>query len=216
VTRLSILAFSFSSTFNRYDLAIFADTARLETAIQSKSGRIVGRRVMDHRLLLGQGMPPPAHGLVRQPHGFTLIEVLVVIAVLVTAVVGIAQIVIVTARSNRGALDTSMATLIGTARMEELRLQDWDDAQLIESPAGTLASNVSGYVDYVDQFGSPIAMSAGQNQPPSGAVFVRRWAIRPTADASGMLLVQVIVLRQSDSHAAVLSQLTGTRTRRAW
>jgi prepilin-type N-terminal cleavage/methylation domain-containing protein len=158
----------------------------------------------------------PALRLLRQPHGFTLIEVLIVIAVVMTAVVALAQTVAVTTTTNRGARDTSIATLLATAKMEELRLLDWDDAQLLESPVGTLAIDVSGYVEYLDQFGSLIPMSTGQNRPPPGATFVRRWAIRPTADVSGMVLVQVAVLRQSDVQAAVLSQLTGARTRRAW
>ena len=61
------------------------------------------------------------------------------------------------------------------------------------SPApGTLAANVSGYVDFLDRNGRWLA--SGVIAPP-GAVFTRRWSVTQVPGRPNQLLLQVIVAR---------------------
>jgi len=152
---------------------------------------------------------------VRQSQGFTLVEVLIVVVITASAVIALAQVVVLTMASNRRGRDISAATLFATAKMEELRMDDWGDAQLTESPGGTLDSDISGYVDYLDASGVTITMSAGQTEAPPGTVFVRRWAIRTVANAQNTVLLQVVIVRQADARSVVLAQLTSARTKGA-
>ena len=63
---------------------------------------------------------------------------------------------------------------------------------LTKSPPDSLTRNVPGYVDFIDSSGRWI--SSGST-PPSGAAFVRRWAIG-SADPVGLdtLVVMVVVV----------------------
>lgn len=62
---------------------------------------------------------------------------------------------------------------------------------LSPSPAGTLAANIPGYVDYLDARGGWVGTGA---TPPGGAVFIRRWSIgRLPADPEDTLVLQVLV-----------------------
>jgi len=64
---------------------------------------------------------------------------------------------------------------------------------LTPSPAGALAINTDGYVDYVDGHGC--ALGGGQ-VPPPGTTHIRRWAIAPTDASPDTLVLQVVVTRR--------------------
>ena len=64
---------------------------------------------------------------------------------------------------------------------------------LTPSPAGALAINTDGYVDYVDAHGC--ALGGGQ-VPPPGTTHIRRWAIAPTDASPDTLVLQVVVTRR--------------------
>ncbi len=148
------------------------------------------------------------------PRGFSLIEVLVAIAVLSVALVSLVGLFTAAAGVTALARDTTFATLLASRKVEELRalaftydsagrpVTDTDtDTGLwppgtagagLQPAAGTLAANVPGYVDHLDGFGRQVG---GGAQPPGQARYTRRWQVMPLPDdPSGTLVVHVVVL----------------------
>jgi prepilin-type N-terminal cleavage/methylation domain-containing protein len=148
-----------------------------------------------------------------QRNGFTLIEVLVALAVLCVAALGGIQLVAAATRmtSRAGVLSTSAA--LAASRMEQLRALQFEfdinrlrltdvttdlasdppvggGPGLTPSGGGSLDANTPGYVDFADAHGTPLG---GGGAPPQGAVFVRRWSVEPVGASSDLLLLQVLV-----------------------
>lgn len=147
-----------------------------------------------------------------QSNGFTLMEVLVALALLCVAALGGIQLVAMATQtaSRAGTLTTSAA--LAAARLEQLRglpfafdssgLRVTDvvtdlaadppgsgGVGLTPSGGGSLDSNTPGYVDFID--GQGVSLGGGVTAP-SGAVFVRRWSIEPLAGSSDLIVVQVL------------------------
>jgi prepilin-type N-terminal cleavage/methylation domain-containing protein len=148
--------------------------------------------------------------------GFSLAETMVATAILATVSLGVAQMFILAADQTRGGkIETSAATL-AEQKMEQLRSLTWGfdltgqglpvsdtttnlavdppDASgngLNPSPPGTMESNTTGYVDYLDQFGRYLGTGA---QVSSNTVYVRRWSIEPLpTNPNNTLVLQVFV-----------------------
>jgi type II secretory pathway pseudopilin PulG len=110
-------------------------------------------------------------------NGFALIEALVAAGLMATLALGAAPLFRIAAERNRGARLQTLATLIASQKVEEFK--SLNPAGLARSPAGSLDSDIDGYVDHVDV---------------SGAAFVRRWSIGPlAAGPAGVIVVQVLV-----------------------
>jgi hypothetical protein len=63
------------------------------------------------------------------------------------------------------------------------------------SPDYSLFTSVSGYVDYLDAYGSWVGTGA---TPPANAIYVRRWSIDPLpTNPNNTLVFQVLVGRIS-------------------
>lgn len=145
-------------------------------------------------------------------------------ALLATAVVSLAQLCGVAARSNIGSRNTTYAVVLAGQKLEELRALSWGfDPQglpvsdtatditvsperptggtgLQPSPDAALRENTPGWVDYVDQFGRKLG---GGTNPPASAVYTRRWAVQPLpANPNNTLVIQVLVTRQRDRGSA--------------
>jgi type II secretory pathway pseudopilin PulG len=149
--------------------------------------------------------------------GFSLTEVIMASAVLVTGLVAVAQLFAVSTNANRVARRTSMATILAQQKIEQLRgltwgfdafglpisdfqtnLTVWPPSQaggsgLSPSPAGSLDTNAVGCVDYLGPYGNWIGTGS---TPPDGTVYVRRWnvAALPT-NPNNTLVFQVRVSR---------------------
>ncbi len=106
--------------------------------------------------------------------GFSLVEVVVAMAIMITATVALAELSIVAVRANRVARSTTVATVLAVQKMEQLQSAGW--TELTSSPPDALGQNTDGYCDFLDANGQ--TLGAGTS-PPVGAVFVRRWAIAP-------------------------------------
>jgi hypothetical protein len=148
--------------------------------------------------------------------GFALLDVLVTAGLVVTVAAGASQILAVAIRATHSARMRTVATLLASEKLEQLRSLAWthttagspaisfpvsdvttdlsvDPATdagpgLLPSPAGTLQADVAQYVDYVDGTGRTVGGLAG-------AVFVRRWAVRPVeTDPANVLVLTVAVL----------------------
>ena len=146
--------------------------------------------------------------------GFTILEVIVALALLATMAAGIAPLFQVAAGAARGARAQTSATALAAQKMEQLRALTWgyDAAGLIRlsdsstdlssdpptalgtglgpSPIDSLNHDTSGYTDYLDGAGRWVG--AGTT-PPSRATFIRRWNIQPSPTNADTLVLQVLV-----------------------
>jgi prepilin-type N-terminal cleavage/methylation domain-containing protein len=164
--------------------------------------------------------------------GFSLIEVLVAVAVLATTAVGVAGLFTIAALSTRTAHNQTIAMLFAMDKLEQLRGLEWSfDAYgapvsdttsdvsiqpvtslgigLGASPPDSLRRNTAGYVDYLDQTGRWVGTGA---QPGAGAVYLRRWSIQPlTVDPENTLVFQVLVTPVPGGSNAVQGQAATLR-----
>lgn len=174
--------------------------------------------------------------------GFTLIEVLVSLSILVTVVLGVAQSFTLAIRSNDRARSMAFTTILAAEQLERLRALSWHfDAAgsritdletdlsrspeqaggvgLRPSPADALDRNVSGYCDFLNGTGRSIG--AGTS-PPTGTAYVRRWSIEPLAahPLDGIVLHVRVLPAQSalSSERPVVGEarVSTVRARRAW
>ncbi len=149
--------------------------------------------------------------------GFSIIEVLMATAIMVVGVASLAQLFAVSTNSNRGAKNTTFASVLAQQKMEQLRSLTWgfdtlglpitdtstDTTKVPEaaggtglspSPVNTLQQNVVGYVDYLDARGQNLGGAAAQ--PPNNAVYIRRWMIEPLpTNPNNTIVIQVLVTR---------------------
>jgi type II secretory pathway pseudopilin PulG len=158
-----------------------------------------------------------------QVSGFSLIEALVGMSLLATAVVMMAQLLGLSIRTNLSSRTTSFAAVLAQQKIEELRaltlgfdvdgrpLSDFTTdtsvapetaggVGLTPSPGRTLGENSPGYVDYIGLFGNKLG---GGREPPAGAVYTRRWAIDPLPGrADEGVVIQVLVTANRSRGAA--------------
>ena len=153
--------------------------------------------------------------------GFSLVEVLVASAILVTALVSFVELFGASLRATAAARSGTEAMMLAVQKMEQLRSLIWtyDDAGapvsdftadttmsperpsggtgLSPSPSDVLGRSTDGYVDYVDSRGN---LLGGGTTPPPRASYLRRWSIVPLpADPANTLVLQVLVTRRLDS-----------------
>ena len=108
--------------------------------------------------------PRPGHD-----RGFSLVEVLIAVAVLVAGAMALVPLVMLAAAANASARHATYATVLAAQKLEELRSRQ------------TVPPAASG-VEYVDRLGEP--------RGPGNAAYVRQWSIEPVAaDATGALVV---------------------------
>ena len=71
---------------------------------------------------------------------------------------------------------------------------------LSPSPGGTLADNVSGWVDYLDING---CLLSGGSTAPNRTIYIRRWSVEPLpTNPNNTLILQVLVTRRTDRGVA--------------
>lgn len=156
--------------------------------------------------------------------GFSLLEVLFATTILAVAVVGLAQLFVVSTRANTSARATTFAAVLAQQKMEQLRGLTWgfdglglpltdtstDISSLAEtptggkgltpSPTGALGANTDGYCDFLDANGLSLG---GGTTPPAGAIYVRRWSVEPLpTNPNNTLVLQVLVTRNRNRGAA--------------
>ncbi len=137
--------------------------------------------------------------------------------VVIPAVIGSAAMVVVASRMSWEARTEAVAVVLASQKLEQLRSLEWsaDDSAaggppqsdsstdlardppgnagtgLMASPAGALAINVPGFVDFLD--GNGRWVGTGAVAPPR-TWFIRRWAITPLpVNPSDTLVLQVLV-----------------------
>jgi prepilin-type N-terminal cleavage/methylation domain-containing protein len=121
--------------------------------------------------------------------GFSLLEVLVAIAIVTTGVMALAQLVAFATHATLQARQTTMAAVLAQEKIETL-LPD-AAVGLQSSPPGTLSDDVDGYCDFVDAAGR--VLGAGP-VTPSGSAYLRRWSVDPLPDSlNHTSVLQVLV-----------------------
>jgi type II secretory pathway pseudopilin PulG len=155
------------------------------------------------------------------PHerGFSLVETLVAIAVLIAVAVSLAQLFSSGQRSNDRARAFSVASVLAAEKMEQLRSLSWGfdvtgasstdtsadlrlsperpsgGVGLRTSPADALYRNVDGYCDFLDDYGASLGSGSS---PPLNTSYIRRWSVAPlAADPANGLVLQVRVVSRS-------------------
>src|SRR5262245_48678699 len=164
--------------------------------------------------------------------GFALLEVVLTSAIATTIAAGACVVLAMTIRASHHARVRTVATMVAARKMEELRSLAWthistsapaismsssdvttdlsndpatdDGPGLLRSPAGTLTSNIVGYVDYLDANGCWIGHGPSA---PAPAVYVRRWAVRPLASDPDNTLVFEVVAGTRGPDGGILSDM---------
>lgn len=161
--------------------------------------------------------------------GFSLLEVLVSVAILAFAALSVGQLFAVAVNANFASKGQTSTAILAVQKMEQLKALAWGfdqstanmglpvsdtttDVSLPEpaggghgldpSPAGTLDSNTEGYVDYLDADGTWVGNGSG---PPPAALYIRRWAITPlptNPNNTLVLQVHVTTMRQAGLNQA--------------
>ena len=178
--------------------------------------------------------------------GFSLIEVLIATGILSIALTSLAQLLALSVTNNLVARNGTFTAVLAAQKMEQLRGLTWgftalggpiSDTQtdttvspeaaaggtgLTPSTGNTLASNVSGYVDYLDANGNALG---GGTLIPTNTAYIRRWSIEQLSTNPGNTLVmQVLVTRRrtrgiadagSVTRAPEESRLVTVKTRKA-
>ncbi|MEW5984473.1 MAG: hypothetical protein AB1806_19150 [Acidobacteriota bacterium] len=116
--------------------------------------------------------------------GASLIEALVAIGLIAGALVAMADVAAQSVRSLTMSRDRSMSTLLAVQKIEQLLAQP---SRPPDSPAGTLESDTSGYVEYLDADGRV----AGQDRTSAGVVYGRRWSVAPLERHPSLAIVIV-------------------------
>jgi prepilin-type N-terminal cleavage/methylation domain-containing protein len=110
--------------------------------------------------------------------GFTLLEVVVALAVLGLIVVTVGRLTDVAVASVLDARDQSVAVLAAASKLEELAASRDGVVALGISPPAALEQDVAGFADRVGADGRPIPAGAAAGR----AVFVRRWSLGPLGE----------------------------------
>jgi prepilin-type N-terminal cleavage/methylation domain-containing protein len=155
--------------------------------------------------------------------GFTLVEVLIAIAILGASALVTGRFLAATANAMAQARAQTTTAALAVSRMEQLRALKWTfDAAgaplsdvstdlstepassagsgLLPSPSAALDENTPSFVDFLDDQGRWVGAGT---LPPPGAAFVRRWSIAlPSDGAADTLVLQVMVRRVVDAAGA--------------
>lgn len=125
--------------------------------------------------------------------GFSLVEVLVALALVGGALAGLGQLIGISVRANVSAQAATVSAVLAEQKMAQLRA-DVDRAPV----GGSLQQDVDGFVDFLDAQGRAVA------DPAAGVLFVRRWLVGPAPfDPVRTRVLRVRVTHVSGSAAGV-------------
>ena len=162
--------------------------------------------------------------LSRRDAGFSMVEVLVALLLLMVVATGVAGLFGVALKATHAARNQTSTSVLAEQKMEQLRSLTWgfdtsgqnlpvtdtttDLSQpvptgmgqgLNPSPINSLNSNTAGYVDYLDKRGQWVGTGA---VIPAAAVYVRRWNIQPLpTNPNNTLVLQVLVTTAMREHS---------------
>ena len=164
--------------------------------------------------------------------GLSLVEVTIATGLLAAALSTLGHMLALSVSTNRAANTLTYTSILAEQKMQQLRGLTWgyDSAGqpvsdttsntaasaetsnggtgLSPSPAETMTSNMSGWVDYLDRFGNVLG---GGGAPLPKTVYIRRWAIEPLASSPATtILIHVLVTTRMNRGSADSSGSTAT------
>ena len=143
--------------------------------------------------------------------GFSVIEVLIAVALLSVGVLGGVQLVAMSMQAMAAARSQNLTAVLASARLEDLRglTFEFDDLGMASTDlqtdlsvtprssagggltaGGSITASVDGYVDHLDGRG---AWVRGGPAVPPDAAYTRRWSIAPSVAAPDSLVLEVLV-----------------------
>jgi prepilin-type N-terminal cleavage/methylation domain-containing protein len=121
-------------------------------------------------------------------HGFSLIEALVALALVLLLVSGTASLMTVAQAATARARDLTSSVLFASQKADVICAAS---ASWPLSPADSLDSDRPGFVDHL--------AADGRAVPASEAVYVRRWSVQPLPDSlTGAVALRVLVVLRAD------------------
>jgi type II secretory pathway pseudopilin PulG len=154
-------------------------------------------RLADTPYAHGLSIAPPSR--VKRSDGFTLLEVLIALSMLIVGVLALTELSTLAIRAADRSRTTSAASIAADQKLEQLRALPFgfdesgaavQDAELAPSPPDALSRNTGGYFEYLDAAGR--VLDAGAD---TAAAFIRRWSIAPLAvHPTTTLAIEVLVL----------------------
>lgn len=159
---------------------------------------------------------PREKSSISDSRGFSLVEVVISMGLLMTVSLSVAQLFAVSTKANQVARGQTSTSALATQKLEQIRSLTWgfdstglglpltdtstnlavyphtaNGSGLNPSPARSLEENTLGYVDYLDANGAWVGTGL---TAPDTAMFVRRWAIVPLpTNPNNTIVIQVLV-----------------------
>ncbi len=125
--------------------------------------------------------------------GFSLVETMVAVSVMMVAVALLGQVVAMAGAAGRTARAVSAAAVLAQQKVEEWRSAG---AAPSRSPTDALDVDTQGFCDYLDAWGR--GLTGGPPAPPNTA-FVRRWSSR-ALPGTGAVVVDVVAFAWRAEH----------------
>ncbi len=93
--------------------------------------------------------------MVKNRDGFTIIEVLISMVILVVALFSLSSLQTTSIGSNAAGQQTTIATMLAQDKLEELMSLDYDDSQLSDVVDNFIDTDDNGIADYFDWSAAP-------------------------------------------------------------
>ena len=126
--------------------------------------------------------------------GFALIDVLVATGIIATGLLAMVQLMAGAVAANAAARRYSVAALLASQKVEELR--------------GFAAGGPLELIEYADSDGAVIAVGGGA---PPGAAYVRRSTVQPLPSAPGRLVIVRVTVEAPGVQPVALATVAPVR-----
>jgi hypothetical protein len=164
--------------------------------------------------------------------GFSIMEVVIAMAVMLVGLVSLAQLFALSTNANHASKTTTFAATLAEQKMEQLRGLTWGfdavglpvsdletNISVVPQAAGCPASIAAGAATglspspagtlsdnvsgWVDYLDINGCLLGGGSAPPNRTIYIRRWSVEPLpTNPNNTLILQVLVTRRVDRGAA--------------
>ncbi len=130
-------------------------------------------------------------------HGAALVEVLIAVGLLVVLCAGTAQVITGTAIMMKAMRAETYAVVLAEDKLEEVLAAAALGVSVEVSPLDALERDCAGFVEYLDEQGQPVREATSER----GAVYLRRWSVRPLPGDESRKVVRVRVVDAATTRA---------------
>ena len=119
-------------------------------------------------------------------HGFSLVEVLVAVGLMTTAVAMLARLFVLSVETNLTSRHRTYAAVLAQQKLEELRAEAFESSSYYPAVGG---------VEYLDRSGQVVDVATDSS---GRGVYMRRWTIDPLpADPINAVVIEVEAARKN-------------------